>query len=170
MSAFNLALNIEFATLASILQQSGTLDCETLKQFVTKVTIQDVKLKNLISLYANFDSIQSITTSKGTFNKRADPKTNPEIDELDISKLTFSKSKNLITNRTFSGNKPIDGWDETGVQLIYDNESVINITGADFSRGKTAPANPAGGGRSRARRRPSRNQRRKNKSYKKHSS
>ena len=154
MSAFDLGLNIDFKTLAKILQKTGALTLNEITEFADNVTLNNNELKNLISLYANFNSITSISTANGKqYIQRTDFTRVPQGDELNIANFTFVKPDQKALSERAKGMaenfyigkrpKPTDGLFETGVQLLYGNEKVTSMVGADYSRGKTVKAGAA---------------------------
>ncbi len=173
MSGFDLRGQIEKDVMDEILHSKIPLELKDIQRLSEGVTLNNIKLKSLICLFANFDSIKSITTEAGTFTQRSDLAVPPNSNELDKSLFTvnYSNTKLAESLNPFGPNST-NGWNETGVELLYNTKKVLSMEGANYTTGRpVAPSTPSpslAGGRSR--RRPYRPRRRRNKSSKKHSS
>lgn len=144
----NVYLSISFEALNKVFQMDKAFDTSSnsiLQECISSAVVDDKKLRNLITFYANLQNITEIITKNGT----AKFTTSNPVKRTDMRFVVIEESG----SNYFGG-------DQLGVKLLYKDQPITSMKGAVLKQMQ--------GGGTRVRR-PSRNQRRKNKSYKKNS-
>jgi len=143
----NVYLSISFEALNKVFHMDKAFvndisSNDILKECISSAVVDDQKLRSLITFYANLKNITEIVTEDGTTSFTS-------LDPVKRSDVTFDVIDANLTNYI--------GGNELGVKLLYNKKPITSMKGAVLK--------PIKGGGTRVRR-----HRRKNKSYKKHSS